>query len=104
MPDEAKFAEIIKLLPDEAKPIIKSSLLKDIKVGDAVVRYLAGVIAMNLYVLKITPALITCGAPEFPGADWTFDPKTGSEIDEDLGWGPPPKRTGSYIIPKTAVN
>ena len=33
---------------------------------------------------------------------WEFDKKTGAEIDDDLGWGPPTaeepnKMTGSFI-------
>ena len=54
-------------------------------------RMLAGTTPIKLEVTEVTPELITCGW-------WTFDPKTGAEIDDDLGWGPPPKRTGSYIV------
>lgn len=61
------------------------------EVGDVVTRILAG-IPMKLRVSEVTPELISCGP-------WTFDPLTGAEIDEELGWGPPPLATGSYLIP-----
>lgn len=60
------------------------------KVGDTVTRMLAGSLPMELKITELTDDLIICGA-------WTFDRKTGAEIDEDLDWGPPPKRTGSYL-------
>ena len=62
----------------------------NLKVGDKVTRMLAGVISLELIVTKITSNTIECG-------DWTFDLATGAEIDDYLGWGPPPKITGSYI-------
>jgi len=63
-------------------------------VGDKVTRFLGG-IPMDLKVTEITDDTIVCGP-------WTFDKKTGAEIDEEIGWGPPtpeePNRmTGSYI-------
>jgi len=64
--------------------------LQDIKVGDVVARYLAGELRLNLEVTEVTHDKIICG-------DWEFDRKTGAEIDDLLDWGPPPKRTGSYI-------
>lgn len=67
------------------------SRLQRVKVGDVVVRYLAGSIRRNLEVTDLTQEKIICG-------DWEFDRKTGAEIDDVLGWGPPPKRTGSYIV------
>lgn len=63
----------------------------NIKVGDFVIRMLAGTIPMSLKVTELTDQIITCG-------DWTFDRVTGAEIDEDLDWGPPPKMTGSFLI------
>lgn len=60
------------------------------KVGDTVTRMLAGSLPMELKITELTDTLIVCGP-------WTFDRKTGAEIDEDLDWGPPPKRTGSYL-------
>lgn len=62
----------------------------DIKVGDIVVRFIAGLIPQELKITEITDTLVKCG-------DWTFDLNTGAEIDNDIGWGPPPKMTGSYI-------
>ena len=63
----------------------------NLKVGDLVTRWLAGTIPMTLRVTGISHAIVEC-------ADWTFDRATGAEIDEDLGWGPPPRMTGSYIV------
>jgi hypothetical protein len=57
---------------------------------------LAGEIAMELRVTEITEDRVICGA-------WEFDKRTGAEIDDDLGWGPPPKITGSYIKHKGEV-
>jgi hypothetical protein len=59
------------------------------KKGDEVTRVMAGQ-PMTLIVAEVTDELIICGS-------WTFCPKTGAEIDEDLDWGPPPMRTGSYL-------
>lgn len=64
--------------------------LSEVKVGDTIYRYLAGVIEIPLKVQKVENGIIDCG--------WTFDQHTGAEVDEDLGWGPPPKMTGSYIL------
>ncbi|AEU37589.1 hypothetical protein [Granulicella mallensis] len=61
-------------------------------VDDVVVRMLAGTVPMKLRVSKVTNQVITCG-------DWEFDRATGAEIDELLGWGPPPLTTGSYLDP-----
>ena len=63
-----------------------------LRVGDVVVRMLSGTLPMKLQVSKITEQLIVCSA-------WQFDKATGAEIDEELGWGPPPLMTGSYIDP-----
>jgi len=65
---------------------------ENLKVGDVVTRMLAGTIPVRLSVSAITDRTITCGA-------WEFDRATGAEIDEELGWGPPPLMTGSYIDP-----
>jgi hypothetical protein len=63
-----------------------------LRVGDVVVRMLAGTLPMKLQVSEITEQLIICSA-------WQFDKATGAEIDEELGWGSPPLMTGSYIDP-----
>lgn len=63
---------------------------KNIKIGDSVLRLLSGTIPMVLKVTDLTDELIICG-------DWTFDRKTGAEIDEDLGWGPKTGITGSFL-------
>lgn len=67
--------------------------LHSIRIGDTVVRYMAG-ITMDLPVTNLRHDRIIC-------ADWEFCIDTGAEIDEDLGWGPPPcKGTGSFIMTK----
>ena len=68
---------------------------ENLQVGDVVVRMLAGTLPMKLQVSDITDQLIICSA-------WQFDKVTGAEIDEELGWGPPPLMTGSYIDPPQA--
>ena len=62
----------------------------NIKVGDIVERRLAGIVPMKLRVTEVTDSVIVCGA-------WSFDRATGAEIDEFLGWGPPPLSTGSVL-------
>jgi hypothetical protein len=62
-----------------------------IEAGDKVVRWLAGQIPMPLKVTRVTDTVVECGP-------WTFDRTTGAEIDDDLGWGPPPRMTGSFIV------
>ncbi len=61
-------------------------------VGDMITRWLGGQVEMQLRITAITEDRIICGS-------WEFDKATGAEIDEDLGWGPPPKYayTGSFI-------
>ncbi len=63
--------------------------MAEMKIGDTVTRNLAGA-EMRLKVSDVTEDLIICGP-------WSFCKKTGAEVDEDLDWGPPPKRTGSFI-------
>jgi hypothetical protein len=65
---------------------------QNLNVGDVMTRMLGGTIPMKLSVSAITDRIITCSA-------WQFDKATGAEIDEDLGWGPPPLMTGSYLDP-----
>ena len=60
--------------------------------GDVVTRMLGGQVPMPLHVSKVDDTLIHCGP-------WTFDRKTGAEVDHDLGWGPAYGRTGSYLVP-----
>jgi hypothetical protein len=60
-------------------------------VGKFVTRFLAGTIPMRLRVTEVTATRVLCGGYE-------FDRETGAEIDDDLGWGPPPKLTGSCIV------
>lgn len=65
-----------------------------LKVGDKVIRYLAGSVRMDLEITAIDEKGIHCG-------DWLFHPLTGAEIDEDLSWDGI-STTGSYIeIPTT---
>jgi hypothetical protein len=68
-----------------------SKQLSDIKAGDFVLRWLPDVPApMRLMVVTVTANRIVCSG------GWEFDPKTGAEIDEALGWGPDTS-TGSFI-------
>lgn len=67
--------------------MVQTSNLSEVKAGDIISRHLGGVV-MQLRVTEVTDKLIKC-------FDWTFDKKTGAEIDEELGWGP--SGTGSYI-------
>lgn len=62
-------------------------------VGKVVTRWLAGDMPMDFKITEVTDDRIICG-------DWTFDRATGAEIDEYLGWGPPPLMTGSFISEK----
>ena len=70
--------------------------ISTVKVGDEVERYMGGEnLLMKLKVTALTEKTIVCGS-------WTFDKKTGAEIDEDLDWGP--GGTGSIIRrPKVAL-
>lgn len=63
--------------------------LKELKVGDYVIRNLKGT-TIELVVTKITRNKIICGP-------WAFDNETGGEIDDDLDWDR--CHTGSYITP-----
>lgn len=65
--------------------------LQDVQSGDRVVRWLGGKIRMPLRVTAVTEQLIDCSG-------WTFDRVTGAEVDDVLGWGPPPLETGSYLV------
>ena len=53
--------------------------LASLRVGDPVRRLLGGVCPMDLRVTEIHPDRVVCGG-------WEFDPRTGAEIDEELGW------------------
>jgi hypothetical protein len=54
--------------------------ISEVKVGDTVIRWLAGTLPMKLIVSAVTDNLIICGP-------WTFDRQAGFEIDEQIGWG-----------------
>lgn len=75
-----------------------AKILPEVCVGDTVIRYLAGEIRMPLKVTVVTDILIICGGTEIEHIGWWFDRRCGAEVDEDLGWGPPPKHTGSFIL------
>ncbi len=62
-------------------------------VGKVVTRWLAGSAPMDFTITEVTDDRIICG-------DWTFDRTTGAEIDDYLGWGPPPLMTGSFLTEK----
>ena len=69
--------------------------LDDLKVGDEVVRMIAGGPFMRIKVTRVDPDTVRCG-------EWEFDKHTGAEIDEVLGWGP--GGTGSHIVPLVHLN
>jgi len=74
-------------------------LLKDIKVGDKLIRLLGGSVVMRVIVGSVNEKTIKCGSADgfVPWEDgWTFNRENGAEIDEDLGWDGI-TITGSYI-------
>lgn len=71
-----------------------------VKVGDIVIRLLAGCIPRPITVFEVTDGVIKARVPEIGNDYWQFDVMTGAEIDPDLGWGPPPLFTGSYLVGK----
>jgi hypothetical protein len=76
---------------------MKNQYFESISIGDVVQRNLCGLI-MELKVTDLTDDLIICGGTKESHGGWWFDRHTGAEVDEELGWGPPPKMTGSYIV------
>ena len=82
-------------------PSLNCLILKEVKPGDKIVRMLAGTIPMELIVTEVTETEILCGARD---EGYLFDRKTGAEIDEEIGWGPPPKITGSYLRVKVPLS
>lgn len=69
---------------------IKKTMERATLPGDIASRVFPGITAMQLRVTKVENGVIHCGP-------WEFDEATGAEIDEFLGWGPPPQMTGSYL-------
>lgn len=80
--------------------------LSSAKKGDLIIRSLGGA-PMNLIIAKVQDGIITAIPPIEDGnpfasmvtedEGWTFDQKTGMEIDDRFGWGPSTGVTGSYI-------
>jgi len=73
--------------------------------GDTVIRLIAGELEMPMRVLEIEGDLISCTLLDLDAGDaiergliWTFDRKTGLEIDDGLEWGPRWQRTGSELV------
>lgn len=65
----------------------------NIKVGDKVLRKIGKNGPESIMtVTQIKKNKIICNKA------WSFDKKTGAEIDKDLRWGPPPLITGSYLV------
>ena len=76
--------------------LLEDRVDNEIKIGETVVRMLAGKIPMDLIISDITDNKIICGAYE-------FDIRTGAEIDDELGWGN--DITGSYLeLPRNKDN
>lgn len=80
--------------------------LSSAKRGDRLVRVLGGALPVTIRITKVEDGIIHT-APlrndtnpftnESEENWWTFDQKTGMEIDTDLDWGPSTGITGSYI-------
>ena len=73
----------------------------DLKVGDRVNRRIGdnGPI-MLMEVVDLGDDLIECGAVHGKSVlrfEWTFDRKTGAEVDDYLKWGPKYGITGTYL-------
>lgn len=80
---------------------------QDAKVGDRFDRHHGSGYFMTMEVVEIGDNLLTCAAVEkdrstgkeiglFKGG-WTFDRKTGVEVDHDLKWGPEYGASGTYL-------
>lgn len=81
----------------------------EIKVRQKCTRMLAGKIPMAVVIESIDKSkntfMVNTEKYEMKkGHGWTFDIKTGIEIDHYLGWGPQYKRVGSFIKEITKVN
>lgn len=76
---------------------------ENLKKGDKVNRMLGGGLLMHPVTVMghNQGGLIIAAAPgteHWPLDElWTFDPKTGAEVDEGLEWGPKFGRTGTYL-------
>jgi hypothetical protein len=73
--------------------------------GDTVIRLIAGELEMPMRVLQADDELISCTLLDLGQEDaiergliWTFDRRTGLEVDDGLGWGPRWQRTGSELV------
>lgn len=78
--------------------------LEDVKVGDKLVRMLAGTIPVDVVVTIVREDVIYCGSADgfVSGTEedgWKFNRSNGAEIDEDLGWDGITS-TGSFIAAK----
>lgn len=76
---------------------LKHKKLSQVKIGDKIIRNICGT-CMTFVVTDLTDTIIICGGDRNEHNGWWFDRETGAEIDEDLGWGPPPKMTGSFAV------
>ena len=74
----------------------KAVVTTELKVGDTVIRLLAGSVVMYVQITKITDDVIECG-------DWVFCRKTGVEIDDYLNWGPQYGKSGSFLAVEIGV-
>jgi len=76
-------------LGSDAVPVTRS--FRHVRVGDRVLRLLAGLVPMPLRVTGLDDELIHCGP-------WRFDRDCGAEVDGELGWGPAHGITGSCLV------
>lgn len=78
---------------------------RDLKPGDRVTRLLAGLLPMEMRVLRIEGDNLICFPVEAasymdendPGSCYTFNRDNGGEVDLELGWNPPHTPTGSVL-------
>lgn len=62
-----------------------------VRAGDIVIRMLAGKIAQPMKVTHVDDKLIHCGP-------WTFDRKTGFEVDEEISQYLPARTIASFLL------
>lgn len=86
---------------------METAWLDSLKVGDKVVRMLGdGSTFMVMRIVGEQDSLWVCDnaddplAEKVPGAElWTFDKRTGIEVDAFLGWGVESGVTGTFLQP-----
>lgn len=75
-----------------------------LKPGDPVIRMLGGKLPMRMVVREVSENLIVCDTETGFRGGWTFDRKTGTEEDHEIGWGVKFGHTGSYLTEDPVVS